>query len=84
MSLPCRVGVWWWGCAAIGRRKWTGGDRLTEKGLVWGGSVALGRVDGRMRDGRKGAGLMGQDGETQTGFGRGGEGENEWRTYICV
>lgn len=54
MSLSCRVGVWWWGCAALGRRKWAGGDRLTEEGLVWGGSVALGRVDGRMRDGWKG------------------------------
>jgi hypothetical protein len=40
-----------WVRPSLGRRKRADGDRLTEKGWVWAGSVASGRIDGR-------AGLM--------------------------
>ena len=42
---------------ALGRRKRADGDRLTERVWVWGGSVASGRVCGKMRNGWK-AGLV--------------------------
>ena len=50
--------------------------------MVWGGSVALGRVDGRMWDGWKGR-FDGQGGETQTGFGRERR-ERVSHIYMCM
>jgi len=80
MSLCGRMGAWWWGCAALGRRKWAGGDRWTENGC---GAVVLhwvGLTGGCGMDGR--AGLMARVERRRQALEE--KGENECRTYICV
>ena len=54
-----------------------------EKGLVWGGSVALGRVDGRMRDGWNGR-FDGQGGDVDRLWKRGRRRERVAHTYMCM
>jgi hypothetical protein len=67
----------------LGRRKRADGDRLTERVWVWGGSVASGRVGGKMRNGWK-AGLVVRAERQRQALEEGGEEENDGHIYIRV